>query len=72
MCQNSSLQNESFEVKRAHVESFIKQSKNGSIESLKMLKGYKYATWNIENIEEHEKEMINILEYSFPDNLTIK
>ena len=66
--QNSSLQNESFEVKRAHVESFINQSKNGSIESLKMLKGYKYATWNTENIKKHEVEMIEILKESFIDN----
>ncbi len=63
--QNSSLQNESFEVKRAHVQSFIIQSKNGSIESLKMLKGYEYAAWNIVNIKKHEKEMIKILEESF-------
>jgi hypothetical protein len=38
--QNSSLQNESFEVKRAHVEAFINGSKGGTIESLKMLEIY--------------------------------
>lgn len=63
--QNSSLQNESFEIKRAHVKSFIDKHKNGSIESLKMLNIYNYDTWNIDKIEEHEEEMITILQGSF-------
>lgn len=63
--QNSSLQNESFEIKRAHVKSFIDKHKNGSIESLKMLNIYNYDTWNIEKIEKHEDEMITILQNSF-------
>ena len=37
---NSSLQNESYEVKRAHVESYCSGSKTGSIESLKLLAIY--------------------------------
>tara|TARA_R110002050_G_scaffold253628_1_gene391834 strand:- start:9867 stop:11738 length:1872 start_codon:yes stop_codon:yes gene_type:complete len=63
--QNSSLQNESFEVKRAHVESFINGSKNGSIESLKMLKLYEYAEWTDENLKKHQDEMTIILIDSF-------
>ena len=72
--QNSSLRNESFEVKRAHVESFINESVGGSIESLKMLSLYKYSTWNVENLKEHHNEMISILIDSFEsvssENLT--
>ncbi len=59
--QNSSLQNESFEVKRAYVESFISGTKGGSIESLKMLKIYDFLDWNEESIILHEEEMIAIL-----------
>lgn len=64
--QNSSLQNESFEVKRAHVESYITGSKNGSIESLKMLKIYAYPEWNSKNIQCHSNEMLALLSDSFP------
>ncbi len=68
--QNSSLQNESFEVKRAHVEAFINGSKNGTIESLKMLKIYKFDTWTEKNLKEHSTEMIKILIDSFPSDFT--
>jgi len=63
--QNSSLQNRSFEVKRAHVDSFINKSKNGSIESLKLLKVFDYEIWNEENVKKHGNEMIDILIESF-------
>lgn len=63
--QNSSLKNESFEVKKAHVEAYIKKSISGSIESLKLLKIYESKTWDNEKLLEHEKEMIEILEKSF-------
>lgn len=63
--KNSSLQNKSFEVKRAHVESFINESKNGSIESLKLLKIFDYQTWNEVNVISHGNEMIDILINSF-------
>jgi len=66
--QNSSLQNESFEVKRAYIESFINETKGGSIESLKMLKIYDFPQWNEDSIVNHEGEMIAILN----QNLLIK
>lgn len=59
--QNSSLQNESFEVKRAYVESFVNGTKGGSIECLKMLKIYDFPQWNEDSIIKHEIEMIAIL-----------
>lgn len=66
--QNSSLQNESFEVKRAHVEAFINGSKGGTIESLKMLDLYQKATWNEFEIKSHSNEMIDVLIKSFHQN----
>ena len=65
--KNSSLKNKSFEVKRAHVEAFINESKNGSIESLKLLKIFDYQTWSEGNVISHGNEMIDILINSFPD-----
>ncbi|MDD2674783.1 MAG: DUF262 domain-containing HNH endonuclease family protein [Flavobacterium sp.] len=59
--QNSSLQNESFEVKRAYIESFVNGTKGGSIECLKMLKIYDFPQWNEDSIIIHEDEMIAIL-----------
>ncbi len=64
--QNSSLQNRSFEVKQAHVKSFINESKNGSIESLKLLKVLDFETWNEYKVKAHGNEMIDILIESFP------
>lgn len=67
--QNSSLQNESFEVKRAYVEAFRNESKNGTIESLKMLKVYfdnKEEGWDEKTIKLHGDAMIRILIDSFP------
>ncbi|MBL0202396.1 MAG: DUF262 domain-containing protein [Chitinophagaceae bacterium] len=63
--QNSSLQNESFEVKRAHVESFVNESVGGSIQSLKMLKIYEFNTWNKKKLIKHHNEMVEILIDSF-------
>lgn len=63
---NSSLSNESFEVKRSIVESFIKGEKNGTIDSLKLLKTFEYKKWDKEqSIPEHGKEMYDILSKSF-------
>ena len=63
---NSSLQNESYEVKRARVEAYCSGSKTGSIESLKLLVIYKkYTEWNKETIIEHGKEMYQWLENSY-------
>lgn len=63
--QNSSLQNQPFEVKKAHVKSFY-GGKTGSIESLKMLKLYEFEEWDDANLEKHQIEMIKILIDSFP------
>ncbi len=56
---NSSLNNESYEVKAAHVKSFCNGSKSGSIESLKLLVAYKdYPDgWSKDAIKEHGKKM---------------
>lgn len=63
--QNSSLQNESYEVKMAHVDSFIKRSVNGGIESLKLLKVRDKDMWNEDVIADHGNEMIDVLVSSF-------
>lgn len=64
---NSSLQNESYEVKKAHVESFCNKSKTGSIESLKLLMIYNdYSKgWNRDMIKEHGEKMYEILKESY-------
>lgn len=70
--QNSSLQNESFEVKHAHVSSFVNGSIGGSIESLKMLEIYKYNSWGDETIKKHHNEMLDVLINSFHENDDIR
>lgn len=66
--QNSSLQNASYKVKKAHVESFINGSVGGSIESLKLLKILEFDTWNEINVKQHHNEMINVLVKSFAED----
>ena len=60
---NSSLKNESYEIKREHVRAYINGSKTGSIESLKLLMIYKdYETkWDKGKIREHGKKMYALL-----------
>ena len=60
---NSSLKNESYEIKKAHVESYYNASKSGSIESLKLLVLYwDYPnTWIKKDIEDHGKKMYGFL-----------
>jgi hypothetical protein len=71
--QNSSLKNESYEVKRAYVQSFVNKSVGGTIESLKLLKVHECDTWNEENVKQHHNEMIDILIDSFcPGETTIE
>lgn len=67
---NSSLSNESYEVKYAHVQSYINGSKSGSIESLKLLVVYKdYPTeWNKNKIVEHGKRMYEWLQKAYNIN----
>lgn len=60
---NSSLKNESYEIKKEHVRAYINGSKTGSIESLKLLMIYRdYGTkWDKEKIREHGKKMYALL-----------
>lgn len=63
--QNSSLQNASYEVKKAHTESFVNESVGGSIESLKLLKILEYEIWNEDQVKKHGNDMIEVLIKSF-------
>lgn len=59
---NSALSNESYEVKTAHVLSYYNGAKSGSIESLKLLMVHQnYSKWDKETIEEHGKNMYELL-----------
>ena len=64
---NSTLSNESYEVKTAHIQSYYNGSKSGSIESLKLLIVHKdYPNgWTKESIREHGKKMYKYLQDSF-------
>lgn len=67
--QNSSLRNEPYEIKKAHVSSFI-NSVDGSIESLKLLRVYRYETWNKDYLIKHHNKMVDILIQSFEPTLS--
>ena len=60
---NSCLKNESYEVKKAHVQAYCNSSKTGSIESLKLLMLHlDYPnTWTRKSIEEHGHKMYELL-----------
>lgn len=61
--RNSSLGNQSVEIKKAAIKGWIK--KGDSIQSLKMLLALeKYPNWNCENSFKHRKEMIELLKDS--------
>ena len=64
---NSALSNSSYEVKKAHVESYFK-SVNGTIESLKLLMVYKECKtgWNKDMIPKHGHEMYEVLKKEIP------
>lgn len=63
---NSSLSNESYEVKTAHVQSYYNGAKSGSIESLKLLVVHQnYSKWDKESIKEHGEKMYEMLKKSF-------
>lgn len=65
---NSTLRNESYEVKTAHVQAYCNGSKAGSIESLKLLVVHKdYTKWDRDAIREHGEQMYKWLEESFKD-----
>lgn len=67
---NSSLSNESYEVKRAHVESYYYGSRAGSIESLKLLLIYKDypKTWNKETIKTHGEKAYRMLQDTYVES----
>ena len=69
---NSTLSNESYEVKTAHVQSYCNGAKSGSIESLKLLvvhMDYDYPkTWNKDAITKHGDKMYQWLKDSFKDD----
>lgn len=59
---NSALNNQIYELKKAHVEAHLNESMTGSIESLKLLMLFlKYKKWGKASIEEHGKEMYELL-----------
>lgn len=63
---NSALSNESYEVKKAHVQSYCNGSKGGSIESLKLLIVHQqYEIWDKNTIERHGHLMYDMLKDSF-------
>ena len=64
---NSTLSNESYEVKTAHVRSYCNGSKSGSIESLKLLVVHKDHPngWTKDSIKEHGEKMYKWLQESF-------
>lgn len=64
--QNSALSNSIYQEKRARVESFLDNSRSGSIESLKMLHAFTFnKSWSLEAIKEHGDTMFNILLQSY-------
>lgn len=63
---NSSLKNQAYEVKKAHVQAYISNSKNGSIESLSLLAlNTFYDTWDRNTIAEYGEKAYKWLEESF-------
>ena len=64
---NSALRNSSYEIKKAHAQSYYNSAKSGSIESLKLLLVHQeYPTkWDKEDIKEHGEEMYKLLRESF-------
>lgn len=68
---NSALRNSSYEIKKAHAESYYNGDKSGSIESLKLLLVHqKYPNkWDKEAIKEHGEEMYKLLENPYEETL---
>lgn len=65
--QNSSLQNQAYEIKMAYIKAFVGRTKVGSVESLKLLKAFHdNDTWSREIITKHGEAMLCILKESFP------
>lgn len=63
---NSSLKNQAYEVKKAHVKAYISNSKNGSIESLSLLAlNTFYDKWDRSTIAEYGNKAYKWLKDSF-------
>lgn len=63
---NSALKNQSYEIKRAHVESYVQSSLLGTIESLSLLLlNSMYDRWDKEKIKEYGKLTYGYLEKSY-------
>ena len=63
---NSSLRNQDYKVKKAHVQAYISNSKNGSIESLSLLAlNTFYDRWDRNTIMEYGEKAYKWLEESF-------
>lgn len=68
---NSSLKNQAYEVKKAHVQAYISNSKNGSIESLSLLAlNTFYDKWDRNTIAEYGEKAYKWLDESFMTNKT--
>jgi hypothetical protein len=65
--QNSSLQNSTFNQKKAKVKSHINKELNGTIESLKMLMIYQNDCWHKDDILKHQSVCLDYLRQSFED-----
>lgn len=66
---NSSLKNQAYEVKKAHVKAYISNSKNGSIESLSLLAlNTFYDHWDRDTIAKYGEKAYKWLEESFITN----
>ena len=67
---NSALRNSSYEIKKAHAQSYYNRAKSGSIESLKLLLVHQnYSKWDKEDIKEHGEEMYKLLRESDKETL---
>ena len=63
---NSSLKNQAYEIKKAHVKAYISNSKNGSIESLSLLAlNTFYDNWDRDTIAKYGEKAYKWLEESF-------
>lgn len=67
---NSALRNSSYEIKKAHAQSYYNSAKSGSIESLKLLLVHQnYSKWDKEAIKAHGEEMYKLLSESDEETL---
>lgn len=64
--QNSTLTNETFEMKRAHISAYLKGQLNGHVESLKMLYVYQNSdNWSREKIQHYTDFFVQFLKQTY-------